>query len=85
MAMLTHDLERTFRPSEAPRRLRAGTASAHLAMIKRFCLCALTILLAGGTACRGYRTQDRDLFLALQAWCRLNAIALLVERTQYRL
>jgi hypothetical protein len=49
MAMLTHDLERTFRPSEAQQRVRAGTASAHLAMIKRFCLCALTILLAGGT------------------------------------
>jgi hypothetical protein len=48
MAMLTHDLERPLYPSEAQPRFRPGAARAHLAMIKRFCLCALTILLASG-------------------------------------
>jgi hypothetical protein len=48
MTMLTH----TRGPFERARYSRrdtvgAGTAKAHLAMIKRFCLGALTILLAG--------------------------------------
>jgi hypothetical protein len=48
MAMLTHDLKRPFHPTEKQLQVRAGAASAHLAMIKRVCLCALTVLLAGG-------------------------------------
>ena len=46
MTMLTHtgrSLERAAYPSK---RERAGVANAHLAMIKRFCLIALTLLLA---------------------------------------
>jgi hypothetical protein len=48
MAMLTHDLERLPHPSEAQQRVRLSTARAHLGTIKHFCLCALTILIAGG-------------------------------------
>ena len=48
MAMLRHELEQPFRPSEAPQRIRSGVARTHLAMIKRVCLCVLTVLLAGG-------------------------------------
>ena len=38
-------------PSSMERRdiIREGAAEAHLAMIKRFCMCALTVLAAGGT------------------------------------
>lgn len=46
MTMLTHtgrSLERAY-PSE--KRERASAANAHLAMIKRFCLIALTLFLA---------------------------------------
>jgi hypothetical protein len=53
MTMLTH----TCAPSKPAPHLSerrdtvgAGAADAHLAMIKRFCLCALTILVAGGAA-----------------------------------
>jgi hypothetical protein len=48
MAMLTHDIERPFHPSEAQQRIRPSAVRAHLAMVRRFCLYALTILLAGG-------------------------------------
>ena len=48
MAMLTHDFERLFRPSDGRPRVRPTAARAHLAAIKRFCLCALTMFLAGG-------------------------------------
>jgi hypothetical protein len=48
MAMLTHDLERPLHPSEAKQRVRSATARPYLAMIKRLCLGALTVLLAGG-------------------------------------
>jgi hypothetical protein len=47
MAMLTHDLEPRFRPSEAQQRTR-GAARAPLTAIKRVCLFALTVLLATG-------------------------------------
>jgi len=49
MAMLTHDFERIFQPPEGRWRVRPTAARAHLATIKRFCLCALTIFLAGGS------------------------------------
>jgi hypothetical protein len=48
MAILTHDLERPFHPSEGQQRVRPGAAGVHLVMIKRVCPWALTILLAGG-------------------------------------
>jgi len=48
MAMLTHDFERLFHPSEGRPRVRPTAAKAQLAAIKRFSLCALTIFLAGG-------------------------------------
>jgi hypothetical protein len=51
MTMLTHARGPLQRPTYSPRRqdaAAAGAAEAHLAMIKRFCMCALTILLAGG-------------------------------------
>jgi hypothetical protein len=49
MTMLTHirgPFERDSRSSA--RRNTAGTGPTHLAMIKRFCMFALTVLLAGG-------------------------------------
>jgi hypothetical protein len=51
MTMLTHARGRLQRPTYSPRRQdapAADAADAHLVMIKRFCMCALTILLAGG-------------------------------------
>ena len=50
MTMLTHirgPLERA--PYSSPRRdaVAARPLTAHLAMIKRFCMCALTVLAAG--------------------------------------
>jgi hypothetical protein len=50
MTMLTHPrgpFERARYPLESRSDVRASSAAAHLAMIKRFCLGALTILLAG--------------------------------------
>jgi hypothetical protein len=51
MTMLTHARGPFQRPTYSPERQDAatpGAAEAHVAMIKRFCICALTILLAGG-------------------------------------
>ena len=48
MAMLTHDFERPFRSPANQPLVRPDAAKAHLAAIKRVCLCALTVLLAGG-------------------------------------
>ena len=48
MAMLTHDFGRPVRATGKPRTARADSANAHLAMIKRLCLIASTLLLAGG-------------------------------------
>jgi hypothetical protein len=50
MTMLTHTrgpFERAAYSSARRDRVGAGAAKAHLAMIKRFCLGVLTILLAG--------------------------------------
>jgi hypothetical protein len=50
MAMLTHPGSK-FQPASyrSGRRHTAGaTTAADFAMLKRFCLCALTVLLAGG-------------------------------------
>jgi hypothetical protein len=50
MTMLTHirgPFERARYSSAGRDTVGAGAAKAHLAMIKRFCLGALTILLAG--------------------------------------
>jgi hypothetical protein len=50
MTMLTHTRgpsKRAPYSSERQNATEAGAAEAHLAMIKRFCMCALTILLAG--------------------------------------
>jgi len=49
MTMLTHAREPSQRPTYSLKRQDAATpnaAEAHVAMIKRFCICALTILLA---------------------------------------
>jgi hypothetical protein len=51
MTMLTHSrgpFERSAYSSGRRDTAGAGAAEAHLAMIKRFCICALTILAAGG-------------------------------------
>jgi hypothetical protein len=51
MTMLTHTGGRFKRaPHSSQRRdtVAARPAAAHLAMIKRFCMCALTVLAAGG-------------------------------------
>jgi hypothetical protein len=48
MAMLTDDFERPVRSRGKHRIAQADSASAHLAMIKRLCLIASTLLLAGG-------------------------------------
>jgi hypothetical protein len=51
MTMLMHTRDPFERaPSLMERRdtIREGAAEAHLAMIKRFCMCALTVLAAGG-------------------------------------
>ena len=51
MTMLTHARGPLQRPTYSPRRqdaAAAGAAEAHLAMIKRFCISALTVLAAGG-------------------------------------
>jgi hypothetical protein len=47
MVMLTYNLEPRFHRSEA-QRPTGDAAKARLAMIKRVCLCALTVLLASG-------------------------------------
>jgi hypothetical protein len=50
MTMLTHPrgpFERARYPLENRSDVRASSAAAHLATIRRFCLGALTILLAG--------------------------------------
>ena len=48
MTMLTHARGPFKRPPYSPPdTATAGVPGAHLATIKRFCLCALTILLAG--------------------------------------
>ena len=46
MAMLAHDVERPLRSSQGPSFLKPG--AVRLAGIKRVCLGALTVLLAGG-------------------------------------
>jgi hypothetical protein len=51
MTMLTHSrgrFERVLYSSGRRDNVRAGAAQAHLATIKRFCVCALTVLVAGG-------------------------------------
>ena len=48
MAMLTHDFERPARSLGKQLYDRSDTGKARLVMLKRFCLCALTVLLAGG-------------------------------------
>jgi len=51
MTMLTHT-RGPFKPAPGSSERRGtasgGAASAHLAMIKRFCMCTLAILAAGG-------------------------------------
>ena len=50
MTMLTHARGPFQGPTYSPERQDAptpGAAEVHVAMIKRFCICALTILLAG--------------------------------------
>jgi hypothetical protein len=47
MTMLTHGFDRTVDPSERREAVK-DTAGAQLSAIKRFALCALTVLLAGG-------------------------------------
>jgi hypothetical protein len=49
MAMLTHELERTFRSPDN----RPDAAAAHWATIKRVCVIAATLLLAGGAMAAG--------------------------------
>jgi len=51
MTMLTHT-RGSFTPYSSGRRtpVRANTATAHMAAVKRFCLCALVALMAGGAA-----------------------------------
>ncbi len=53
MTMLTHT-RGPFTPASIPRngeaRPSAGTANAHLATIKRFCVCALALLAGGAVA-----------------------------------
>jgi len=51
MTILTHARDASQRSTYSPKRQDAATpnaAEAHVAMIKRFCICALTILLAAG-------------------------------------
>jgi hypothetical protein len=48
MAMLTHDFERPVGPAGRQQPAQVDSAKAHFAMIKRFCLIASTLLLAGG-------------------------------------
>jgi hypothetical protein len=51
MTMLTHTrgpLERAPYSSQRRDTVAARPAAAHLAMIKRLCMCALTVLTAGG-------------------------------------
>jgi hypothetical protein len=51
MTMLTHPrgpFERAADSSGRPDTVGAAAAKAHLATIKRFCICALTVLAAGG-------------------------------------
>jgi hypothetical protein len=47
MTLLIHDLQRSL-PSEARRGVKPAETGKQLAIIKRFCLCVLTILLSGG-------------------------------------
>ena len=46
MTMLSHTGHSLERAYPSVKRERAGAANAHLAMIKRFCLIVLTLLLA---------------------------------------
>ena len=48
MAMLTHDFEPSFRAPGRQSAARPDAARAHLAVLKRFLLCALAVLVAGG-------------------------------------
>jgi hypothetical protein len=49
MLMYTrHPFERAPSSMETRDTIREGAAEAHLAMIKRFCISALTVLAAGG-------------------------------------
>ena len=48
MAMLTHDFEQPVRPAGKQRLAQSDSANTHLAVIKRVCLIASTLLLAGG-------------------------------------
>ena len=48
MAMLTHELERTFRSSDKRQLIRPDAAAAHWATIKQVCVIVSTLLLAGG-------------------------------------
>jgi hypothetical protein len=45
MVMLTHDFERSFHPRQPP--VRPTAATALLATVKRFGLCAMSTLLGG--------------------------------------
>jgi hypothetical protein len=53
MAMLTHEVDRTFRSSEKRQLIMPDAAAAYLATIKRVCVVALTLLLAGGLLAGG--------------------------------
>ena len=53
MAMLTHELERTFRSSDKRQLVRPDAAAAHWATLKRVCVIAATLLLAGGAMAAG--------------------------------
>ena len=60
-----HPFERAPSSMEKRDTIREGAAEAHLAMIKRFCISALTVLAAGGLYRRHHRTKGRNLFLGL--------------------
>jgi hypothetical protein len=48
MAILTHDSDGPFPSLEGHTPAGTGAARAYLTVIKRFCVCVLTVLLAGG-------------------------------------
>ena len=64
MAILTHHSDGLFHSSEG-HTASAGAARANPAVIKRFCLCVLTVLLAGGALAAAIATEDRILLLAI--------------------